>query len=190
MRKFADLISSLNNLKVYSTDRNYKQAAQILLSIGDLSNYFKTYEKIPQISDVLKEKEAVFSALKLQLRDEFSLHFKNMSSHSNEVLYDACLLAEALGKSSKDEIIHMAVETVLSGCRELYERRDNKTMESIEKRYAWFVRTLADFKTKYVPIFPHYWGILCFIIHEFCALTSIHVNEILQLQFINKKRDG
>lgn len=174
------MISSLNNLKVCASDRNYRQAAQILLSISDLSNYFKTYEKIPQISDVLKEKDGVLSGLKLQLRDEFSLHFKNMSSHSNEVLYDACLLAEALGKSSKDEIINMAVETVLSGYRELYERRDNKTLDSIEKRYAWFVRTLADFKSKYITIFPHYWGILCFIINEFCGLTSIHVNEILQ----------
>ena len=171
-------------MKVFATDRNYKQAAQILLSIGDLSNYFKTYEKIPQISDVLKEKETVFSALKLQLRDEFSLHFKNMSSHSNEVLYDACLLAEALGKTSKDEIINMAVETVLSGYRELYERRDNKTIDSIDKRYAWFVRALADFKSKYLAIFPHYWGILCFIINEFCGLTSIHVNEILQTQSV------
>lgn len=161
----------------------------MLLSIADLAAYFRPYDKIPQIADVLREKDGVLSALKLQLRDEFSLHFKNMSSHSNEVLYDACLLAEALGKASKDEIINMAVETVLSGYRELYERRDNKTLDSIEKRYSWFVRTLGDFKSKYLAIFPHYWGILCFIINEFCGLTSIHVNEILQTLFAHQQGD-
>jgi len=133
---------------------------------------------------VLKDKETLLNALNTQIKDEFSLHFKNMGSHPNEVLYDACLLAEALGKQSKNDIIKMAVDTVLHGYRELFERRDNKTIDSIEKRYAWFLRTLADFKSKYIEIFPHYWGILCFIINEFCGLTSIHVNEILQTQFI------
>ena len=73
----------------------------------------------------------------------------------------------------------MAIESVLEPYKELYERRDNQSIESIEKRYAWFSRALGDFKSKYGKIFPHYWGILCFIINEFCGITSLHVSDIL-----------
>ena len=51
--KFSDLITSLENLRNFSTEKNYKQAAHVLLSILDLSNYFKNYKDIPQIKEVL-----------------------------------------------------------------------------------------------------------------------------------------
>ncbi len=170
-------------------DRNYKQASHVLLSISDLSIYFKAYEKIPQINDVLKEKDAILATFKLQIKDEFSLYFKNMSNHSNEVLYDACLLVEALGSEFKETIIKMSIDCVLAPYKELYERRDNKTIESIDKRYAWFTRALSEFRVKYSNIFPHYWGILCFIVNEFCGLTSLHVSEILPNMQAYKKRN-
>jgi hypothetical protein len=170
-------------------DRNYKQAAHVLLSITDLSTYFKAYEKIPQINDVLKEKDSILSTFKLQIKDEFSLYFKNMSSHGNETLYDACLLVEALGPDFKETIIKMAIDCVLAPYKELYERRDNKTIDSIDKRYAWFTRAVSEFRVKYSNIFPHYWGILCFIVNEFCGLTSLHVSEILPTVLANEERD-
>lgn len=61
----------------------------------------------------------------------------------------------------------------------MYERKESKNLESIEKRFVWFSRSLNDFKNKYAEIFPHHWGILCFIVNEFCGETSIHVSEIL-----------
>lgn len=73
----------------------------------------------------------------------------------------------------------MAINIILEPYKELYERRDTKNIISIEKRFVWFSRTLNDFKNKYQKIFPHYWGILCFIVNEFCGETSIHVSEIL-----------
>lgn len=45
--KFSDLITSLDNLRNFSTEKNYKQASHVLLSILDLSNYFKNYKDIP-----------------------------------------------------------------------------------------------------------------------------------------------
>lgn len=82
----------------------------------------------------------------------------------------------------------MAVDTILLPYRELYERRDSKNISSIEKRYIWFSRQLTEFKKKYMGIFPHYWGILCFIVNEFCGETSIHISEILP-NFTQNKED-
>lgn len=169
----------MDNLKAFCTQRSYKQAAHVLLSISDLSSYFKDYERIPQISEIIKEKNSIIETLKLQLKDEFSLYFKNMSNQSQEVLKDACILVEALGHDFKEKVVNMAVARVLDDYKELFERRDNKTLESIEKRYVWFGRQLQDFRSTHIAIFPHYWGILCFVVNEFCGITSIHASQIL-----------
>lgn len=74
----------------------------------------------------------------------------------------------------------ISTESVLTPYKDTYDQRDQKTIENIEKRYIWFNRALKDFKIKGDQIFPHYWGIHCFIFNEFCGITSIHVTEILQ----------
>lgn len=86
---------------------------------------------------------------------------------------DACFLIEVFGSDFKKEIVKMAVNHILTPYKELFERRDQKNIDSIEKRFVWFSRNLQDFKNKYSDIFPHYWGILCFIVNEFCGETSI-----------------
>lgn len=85
---------------------------------------------------------------------------------------DACSLIEVFGNDFKNEIIKMAVNQILIPYKELFERRDQKNIDTIEKRFVWFSRSLQDFKNKYAEIFPHYWGILTYIVYEFCAETS------------------
>lgn len=80
--------------------------------------------------------------MKLQINDEFSLYFKDMSNQSIEVLRNACGLVEVFGADFRKEIIKMAVNQILIPYKELFERRDSKNIESIEKRYVWFSRSL------------------------------------------------
>lgn len=86
---------------------------------------------------------------------------------------------EAVGKDFKKDITSICIKSVLTPYRELYEQKDQQTLDNIEKRYIWFNRALKDFKNKSDEIFPHYWGIQCFIVHEFCGITSVQVNQIL-----------
>ena len=86
---------------------------------------------------------------------------------------------EAVGKDFKKDIINICIQSVLTEYKELYEQKDQQNLQVFEKRYIWFGRALKDFKAKCEDIFPHYWGIQCFIVNEFCGVTSLHVMEIL-----------
>ena len=182
LRKFADLISSLEALKKATQEGSYRTASSILLSINDLATYFKPYEKIQQISEELEEKNSTLRNLRLKLQDEFSLYFKQMSNKSEEALREACVLVEAVGPDFKKEIIKAAVDSVLVPYSEVFDRRENKALNSMDKRFAWFERALNEFRSKYGNIFPKHWAVPCYIVHEFCGITSVHVNEMLLSQ--------
>ena len=89
------------------------------------------------------------------------------------------MLVEAIGKEFKKEIELICVKSVITPYKELYEQEGQKTLENVEKRYIWFTRALKDFKIKTEEVFPHYWGIQCFIVHEFCGVTAVQMMEIL-----------
>ncbi len=44
--KFSDLITSLDNLREYSRNKEYKKAENVLLSVQDLQKFFKNYKEI------------------------------------------------------------------------------------------------------------------------------------------------
>lgn len=117
--------------------------------------------------------------MKLQLRDEFSLFLKGMSNQSEEVIKEACLLIESLGNEFREQSISMIVDNVINPYKEIFGKRDGKSFESIEKRFVWFSRSFSEFKSKYEKIFPHYWGILSYLVIEFCSECCISVTEIL-----------
>lgn len=41
-------------------------------------------------------------------------------------------------------------------------------------------RAMKDYDTIWNTVFPEYWGMLCYIYHEFCGSTRLHLTEILE----------
>ena len=92
LRKYADLITSLENLKSNFQNKNYKNSAENMKTILELSTFFKPYADIPQIDTTLRDKDKILNSLKLQLKDEFILFFKNFSDMTPQKFYQGnCL---------------------------------------------------------------------------------------------------
>lgn len=87
LRKYADLITSLENLKSNFQNKNYKNSSENMKTIIQLAKFFKPYEGISQVETTLRDKNKILSSLKLQLKDEFILFFKNFSDMSPAKLY-------------------------------------------------------------------------------------------------------
>jgi hypothetical protein len=43
----------------------------------------------------------------------------------------------------------------------------------------WFVREIRDFEEKYSKAFPHYWGLVNYLVRTFCSMTKVQVNDLL-----------
>lgn len=77
------------------------------------------------------------------------------------------------------EIIGIATESLITPYKETHQSVESKDVKNMEKRYVWFTRALKEFKKKSEDLFPHYWGVQCFILNEFCVETSLQVTEML-----------
>lgn len=87
LRKYADLITSLENLKSNFQNKNYRNSADNMKTILELARFFKPYADIPQIETTLRDKDKILNSLKLQLKDEFILFFKNFSDMTPQKLF-------------------------------------------------------------------------------------------------------
>lgn len=181
LRKFSDLMRSLDNLSQFCADRNYGDAANCLRGINDLILFFKPYESIQQIRELIEEKEDILTKAKLQIQDDFALFFQGSSNLKTETLRDGCHLVEIIGQKFRNQILLMPAEMILEPYRKIYTKQENCTIENIEQRYAWFMRELRDFNEKYADAFPHYWGLINYIVHSFCTITRVQIMEILQV---------
>jgi vacuolar protein sorting-associated protein 53 len=65
LRKFSDLMLSLDNLGQFCSDRNYKEAANCLKAVDDLALYFKDYESIKQVKELVEDKEDILSKVRM-----------------------------------------------------------------------------------------------------------------------------
>lgn len=179
LRKFSDLMVAMEKIKSICKERNYSDAIGCLKGINMLSNFFKPHASINQVAAAMKEKDEIISKVKLQILDDFSYFFKDISEVDHSNLHHACKLAEVLGAKFRQEVVHIAEDFLLKSYTDLYSRSENQTLESVEQRYSWFNRELREFTRKFSAAFPNYWGILTFIAHEFCGTTRVQLMTIL-----------
>jgi hypothetical protein len=180
LRKFSDLMRSLDNLCQFCSQRQYDEAANCLRGINDLVAFFKPFESIPQIKELIAEKEDILNKAKLQIQDDFSLFFQGSSNLSFDTLKNGCFLVEIIGTKFRNQILMMPAELIIVPYRKIYQKEENNNIDSIEQRYAWFVRELRDFNEKYAEAFPHYWGLINYIVQNFSTMTRVQILEILQ----------
>lgn len=67
LRKFSDLMLSLDNLGQFCADRNYKEAASCLKGVEDLISYFRDYKDIKQVKELLEDKVEILAKASLQI---------------------------------------------------------------------------------------------------------------------------
>jgi vacuolar protein sorting-associated protein 53 len=189
LRKFSDLMRSLDNLRDFCADREYGEAANCLKGINDLLAFFKPFESIPQVREMVEERDLILTKAKDQIKDDFAMFFKGTSSLAVDTLKAGCHLVEIIGPKFRNDIMMMPAELILEPYRKIYSKPDNNTLENVEQRYAWFVKELREFNEKFAQAFPHYWGLINYITQNFATTTRVHIAELLSTNSFNKPDD-
>lgn len=122
LRKFSDLMSSLDNLSEFCRVRKYREATECLKGVNDLVLYFKPYLEIPQVKELLEERDDIMSKVRSQIKDDFKLFFRGLSNLDTEILKDGCHLVEIIGPKFRNDIMTMPAEFLLNPYRELYQK--------------------------------------------------------------------
>ena len=188
MRKFSDLISTLDQIKISASNRQYSKVSELVKTAKELIFYFQEYREVPQIEEVLSDHAKIISTLQLQIKDEFSLLLKGMSTQSDEVIKEAAMLGEVLGREFLDGIVKIVISIFTTEYKDTFDSGRDSSLSNIEKKFVWFSREIVDFRKKYLKYFPHHWGILCYIANEVCSLICVSTSEALFSLFYYKKK--
>ena len=179
LKKYVMMTTAIDKLREACEARQYKEVANLIDAIEDFFVYFKKYENVAQIQALIKDKDAIISELKGQIIEDFTAWGRGSNSFNKETMKEACVLIETLGIQFRNEIVQLICDIVLRPYNEEFNKSDNATIEVIERRYPWIQRRLKEIEGIYEGIFPEYWGIRCFVLHEFCGMTRLHITEVL-----------
>ncbi|KAL9644230.1 hypothetical protein ABK040_005691 [Willaertia magna] len=178
------LVSAVDKLTNFTNKKQYKQAAELLDDVNELVNHFEKYKKIQKISILISRIEKV----KKLLQDQLFQDFKSLDAHKEtgrgnvqQFLSDACLAVDALGDSTRDQLISQFVRQQLDVYDMLFrDGKEDSKLDNIDKRYKWIKKQLKFYEERYSEIFPDYWSVRQEITVEFCLMTRRSIEQMLQ----------
>lgn len=63
---------------------------------------------------------------------------------------------------------------------QIFEQPEYSSFDKYDRRFSELQRRLKEFQSRWNGVFPEYWGIICYIIYEFCSQTMISVSDLLK----------
>jgi hypothetical protein len=91
-------------------------------------------------------------------------------------LSDACLVVDALGASSRRELLEEFVQLQLVPYEKLFGvDKPHYSLNQVERRWSWFKRLLKSIDSKFANVCPPHWRLPLRLCLEFTERTKIHL---------------
>ena len=101
-------------------------------------------------------------------------------------LSDSCLVVDALGAKMRKELLEEFVQMQLVAYENLFSYgKQHFTLDTVDRRWAWFKRLLKHIDAKFASIFPPHWRLPLRLCLEFIERTKIHL--VLMLSELESK---
>jgi hypothetical protein len=106
---------------------------------------------------------------------------RELSSDNIATLQAACYVVDSLGQKDKRQIIKSFNRKQLKPYGNLFRRGVDAgdSLEGVERRFAWFRKSIRDIDSRYGTVLPARWRVLHKLCVEFCEATRIDVERIL-----------
>jgi hypothetical protein len=168
------LITCLEDLQRNFRQRNYAEVSTQLHGAVSVVEEFQKYKSIPQIRELMARLQSIQVDLGQQIKVDFERSFstKGTPKGTKAELHDACLVMETLGGNQKDSLVKWFVRLQLSDYEVMFhDSLEVAWLDKVDRRYAWFRRTLVTYEEECSSIFPTEWGIPERVAIEFCNNT-------------------
>lgn len=110
--------------------------------------------------------------------------FNNIDKGSTrEKLHEACFALDAIGEKAVNDLRQWFVTYMLEPYQDLFAPgKPDSSLENTKRRFAWFKRIFKDATTgqnALFDIFPVSWQMYELQTNEFCRMTKLHLDQIL-----------
>jgi hypothetical protein len=175
LKRLQMLTTAYEQLRAMSKTRQYRECAQLLQAVIQLMAHFKSYRSIDQIATLSRNVADLQRELLEQVCEDFEITFtKEEVAQKRGLLHESCLVVDALGDSARSRLTTWYCNTQLRQYRHIFKGdQEAGSLDNIDRRYAWFKKTLKIYDEEHAAIFPSHW----------------RVNEILANVFAEGTRD-
>ncbi|KAI1617846.1 Vps53-like protein [Exophiala viscosa] len=175
LKRLQMLTTAYEQLRALSKTRQYRECAQLLQAVIQLMAHFKSYRSIDQIATLSRNVADLQRELLEQVCEDFEITFtKEEVAQKRGLLHEACLVVDALGDAARSRLITWYCNTELRQYRHIFKGdQEAGSLDNIDRRYAWFKKTLKVYDEEHAAIFPPHW----------------RVNEVLANAFAEGTRD-
>ena len=166
LKRLQMLTTAYEQLRALIKTRQYRECAQLLQAVIQLMAHFKSYRSIDQIAALSRNVADLQRELLEQVCEDFEITFtKDEISQKRGMLHEACLVVDALGDAARSRLITWYCNTQLRQYRHIFKGdQEAGSLDNIDRRYAWFKKTLKVYDDEHAAIFPSHWKV-----HEIMA---------------------
>uniref|UniRef100_A0A061RIS0 Vacuolar protein sorting-associated protein 53 n=2 Tax=Tetraselmis sp. GSL018 TaxID=582737 RepID=A0A061RIS0_9CHLO len=187
LRRLSMLVSATDQLQATAEARNYREAANLLEAVSQLSGHFSAFVQVPKVAELRGRFSTIKGSLKSYIFEDFKLlHMPNGDgANSPELLdrlRDACLVIDAMDPQVRDELVNTVCNKEMAVYTQIFTGTGQVAkLEKTERRYHWLTKMLRE-KEKVWDIFPKHWRVLRIVCMTFCSITRAQLSEILDHQ--------
>ncbi|EIW83097.1 hypothetical protein CONPUDRAFT_121483 [Coniophora puteana RWD-64-598 SS2] len=182
LKRLQMLVNALGLLEELSKERKYKEAAQTLSAIKEISASFRHLTSVHRISQVWKQVQSVQGELRSQLEEDFDDFFLQDPSKPVRpaLITDACLAVDVIGPDVRTHIIDRYVAMELKEYRRIFRASDEAGyLDNVSRRYAWFKRLLQHHELEQGRAFPSDWKVGWYLFAKFSVITRDDLVSLL-----------
>ncbi|KAL6249027.1 Vacuolar protein sorting-associated protein 53 [Rhinocladiella similis] len=161
LKRLQMLTTAYEQLRALSKTKQYRECAQLLQAVIQLMAHFKSYRSIDQIATLSRNVADIQRELLEQVCEDFEITFtKEEVAQKRGLLHEACLVVDALGDAARSRLITWYCNTELRQYRHIFKGdQEAGSLDNIDRRYAWFKKTLKIYDEDHAAIFPSHWRV-------------------------------
>ncbi|ORY89757.1 Vps53-like protein [Leucosporidium creatinivorum] len=182
LKRFQMLVNAFDQLTRLAKSRRYRETAQALGAVKQLSQFFKTFSSVDRVAAVSRGVVEVQGVLRAQVMKEFEEAFANEGARvgKNAQLTDAALVVDALGEDAKTQLFSWYTLLLLRDYRRIFgSHSEAGQLDNISRRFAWFRRILKTHEDENAILFPPGWNVGAMLAGGFSEVTRDDLKSVL-----------
>ncbi|KAJ3505368.1 hypothetical protein NLJ89_g7457 [Agrocybe chaxingu] len=182
MKRLQMLVNALTQLEDLIKEKQYKEVAQTLSAIKEISSTFKSYTAVPHINRIWKRIQQVQAQLRTQLDADFDAFYLQDTNKQikSSLISDACLVVDVLGQDVRQHVVERFVAMELKEYRRIFRTNDEAgQLDNISRRFAWFRRLLQNYEIEQGRVFPSEWRVSWYLFTKFAEITRDDTTTLL-----------
>ena len=174
LKRLELIVNSIEQLKAYSSKKQYIETAQLLYAAKQVLNNFTTSRNIKQVTNLFDKMTNLETDLKRQVFAEFDAGFLGgVLRVQSSFLKDACLVVDVMELDAQKALVDWYCELQLRDYKANFRNNyEVGGLADVARRFAWLKRLLKLFDEEHSAAFLSHWNVAEYLCEKFCVETK------------------